>query len=45
MKTIGGRSVVKDGIVSRHNTPEEAYAAACKAAKRMHGEFFNDGSG
>lgn len=28
---------------SLHDTPEEAYASACEAAKRIHGDFFNAG--
>ena len=28
---------------SCHPTPELAYEAACRAAKQIHGSFFNDG--
>ena len=28
---------------SSHDTPEEAHAAACLAAKSIHGDFFNSG--
>jgi hypothetical protein len=36
----------KDGkrvYSSFHLTAEEAYQAACDAARRIHGVFFNDG--
>jgi hypothetical protein len=38
----------KDGVkkvfLDYFETPEEAYIAACKAAKELHGEFYNSGA-
>jgi hypothetical protein len=33
----------KNYFLGRFPTPEEAYAAYCKAAKELHGEFANTG--